>query len=99
MTPQDRHAETGFIEQGCIQMKKALVAFVAGLVAISSAYAAEMAGTVKAFNAETNTVMLEDGSELVLAEGVDAAAFVEGAKLMLMVDDASGQVVEAKAAE
>lgn len=78
-------------------MKKALVAFLAGLAAVSSVYAAEMSATVKAFNTESNTVMLEDGSELVLAEGVDAALFVEGAKLKLVVDDASGQVVEAAA--
>jgi hypothetical protein len=70
-------------------MKKFVSLLVASAAMIATAYAAEMAGVVKAFDAATKTVTLEDGSAYILAEGVAADGLVAGAKVKVMVDDAT----------
>lgn len=54
---------------------------------VATAYAGEMAGVVKSFDAATKTVMLEDGTSYVLADGVASDGLVAGAKVMVTFDD------------
>ena len=80
-------------------MRKALIAIVAGFAAISSAYAAEMQAVVSTIDHDARIVVLEDGTELTIAEGVDHSAVEEGDAVNLVVDDSTGMIVEIMLAE
>lgn len=80
-------------------MKKLLIALGASLMALTSVYAAEMQAVVTEVNTDASTVMLEDGSELTAAEGVDLSAIEAGATVNIMVDDSTGMIVEITVAE
>ena len=70
-------------------MKKFVAMLVASAAMVATAYAGEIDGVVKAFDAATKTVTLEDGSAYVLADGVAADGIVAGAKVKVTFDDAS----------
>jgi hypothetical protein len=68
-------------------MNKFVTMFLASAAMVATAYAGEMAGVVKGFDAASKTVMLEDGSSYVLADGVASDGLVAGAKVMVTFDD------------
>ncbi len=70
-------------------MNKILAALVASAAFISVAFAGEIEGVVKSFDAATKTVTLEDGSAYVLAEGVAVDGLAAGAKVKVTFDDAT----------
>ncbi len=70
-------------------MKKFVTVLLASAAMVATAYAGEMAGVVKSFDAATKTVTMEDGTAVVLADGVAADGLVAGAKIKVMVDDAT----------
>ena len=70
-------------------MNKILASLVASAAFISVAFAGEIEGVVKSFDAATKTVTLEDGSAYVLAEGVAVDGLAEGAKVKVTFDDAT----------
>jgi Protein of unknown function (DUF1344) len=70
-------------------MNKILAALVASAAFISVAFAGEVEGVVKSFDAATKTITLEDGSAYVLAEGVAVDGLAAGAKVKVTFDDAT----------
>jgi hypothetical protein len=70
-------------------MNKILASLVASAAFISVAFAGEIEGVVKSFDAATKTVTLEDGSAYVLAEGVVVDGLAAGAKVKVTFDDAT----------
>ena len=70
-------------------MKKFVSLLIASAAMVATAYAGEVSGAVKSFDAATKTVTLEDGSAYVLADGVVADGIVAGAKVKVTFDDAS----------
>jgi Protein of unknown function (DUF1344) len=70
-------------------MNKILAALVASAAFISVAFAGEVEGVVKTFDAATKTITLEDGSAYVLAEGVAVDGLAAGAKVKVTFDDAT----------
>jgi hypothetical protein len=70
-------------------MKKFVTVLLASAAMVATAYAGEMAGVVKSFDAATKTVTMEDGTAVVLAEGVASDGLVAGAKIKVTVDDAT----------
>jgi Protein of unknown function (DUF1344) len=70
-------------------MKKFVSVLIASAAMIATAYAGEVSGAVKSFDAATKTVTLEDGSAYVLADGVAADGLVAGAKVKITFDDAT----------
>lgn len=90
--------EPGFVS-GKQKMRKALIAIAATLVATASVYAAEMQATVQEIQADTSTIVLDDGSELTVADGVDYSSIEAGDNVTIITDDATGEVTEIMAAE
>ena len=80
-------------------MRKLLIAFAATLVATASVFAAEMQAEVAEVRADSATVVLTDGTELTVAEGVDFSSIEAGDTVNIITDDASGQVTEIMIAE
>jgi len=80
-------------------MRKALIAIAATLVATTSVFAAEMQATVSEIQADTHTIVLDDGTSLVVADGVDYSSIEAGDNVTIITDDASGQITEIMAAE
>jgi len=80
-------------------MRKALIAIAATLVATTSVFAAEMQATVSEIQADTHTIVLDDGTSLVVADGVDYSSIEAGDNVTIVTDDASGQITEIMAAE
>lgn len=70
-------------------MKKILAVAVASVAMLASAFAAEVEGVIKAVDAAAKKVVLEDGSELAVADGVSLEGIEAGAKVKITVDDAS----------
>lgn len=70
-------------------MKKILATVIASAAMLAAAVAAEMEGVVKAVDAAAKKVVLEDGSELAVADGVVLDGIEAGAKVKITVDDAS----------
>jgi hypothetical protein len=70
-------------------MNKILAALVASAAFVSMAFAGEVEGVVKSFDAATKTITLEDGSAYVLAEGVAVDGLAAGAKIKVTFDDAT----------
>jgi hypothetical protein len=68
-------------------MNKFVTMLLASAAMVATAYAGEMAGVVKGFDTASNTVMLEDGSSYVLADGVASDGLVAGVKVMVTFDD------------
>jgi Protein of unknown function (DUF1344) len=68
-------------------MNKILAALVASAAFVSMAFAGEIEGVVKTFDAATKTITLEDGSAYVLAEGVAVDGLAAGAKVKVTFDD------------
>ena len=70
-------------------MNKILASLVASAAFVSMAFAGEIEGVVKSFDAATKTITLEDGSAYVLAEGVAVDGLAAGAKIKVTFDDAT----------
>jgi Cu/Ag efflux protein CusF len=70
-------------------MKKILATLVATVAFAAAAFAGEVEGVVKAFDAATKTVTLEDDSAFTLADGVAVDGIVAGAKVKITFDDAT----------
>ena len=70
-------------------MNKIIATLAASAALLSAAFAGEIEGVVKAFDATAKTVTLEDGTAYVLADGVAVDALVAGAKVKITFDDAT----------
>lgn len=70
-------------------MKKILATVIASAAMLAAAVAAEMEGVVKAVDAAAMKVVLEDGAELAVADGVSLDGIEAGAKVKITVDDAT----------
>lgn len=72
-------------------MNKLVATLIASAAMITTAFAGEIAGVVKSYDAATKTVTLEDASTYVLADGVATdelvAGLVAGAKVTVTFDD------------
>lgn len=80
-------------------MRKALIAIAATLVAATSVYAAEMQATVAEVQTDASTIVLDDGTALTVAEGVDYSSIEAGDNVSIVTDDATGEITEIMAAE
>jgi Protein of unknown function (DUF1344) len=77
-----------------------IAATLAATVALAgAAWAAEMEAVVKSFDPATKTVVLEDGTSWIVADGIDAALLAAGAKIKVTVDDATKTVTAAAAVQ
>ena len=75
-------------------MLKALVtvAAIAAAGAFSApSYAQEVVGVIKAYNNGTKTLVLEDGTELLLSEGVTVQEYKPGTKVRYVVENREGK--------
>lgn len=70
-------------------MKKFIATAIASAALLVSAFAAEMEAVIKSVDAAAMKVVLEDGAELAVAEGVSLEGIEAGAKVKITVDDAS----------
>lgn len=70
-------------------MKKFIATAIASAALLVSAFAAEMEAVIKSVDAAAMKVVLEDGAELAVAEGVSLEGIETGAKVKITVDDAS----------
>ncbi|RNC95531.1 MAG: DUF1344 domain-containing protein [Oricola sp.] len=77
-----------------MNMKKLFIALAAGLAVTAGAFAAQMEAVIQSVDADSRLVVLEDDSELTVAEGVDLSALEEGAAVMITVDDATNEITE-----
>lgn len=68
-------------------MNKLVATLIASAALITTAFAGEIAGVVKSYDAATKTVTLEDASTYVLADGVATNGLVAGAKVTVTFDD------------
>ena len=77
-------------------MNKFVATLIASAAMITTAFAGEIAGVVKSYDAATKTVTLEDASTYVLADGVATDGLVAGAKVTVTFDDTTkaGTAVE-----
>ena len=80
-------------------MKKFLAIAAASAAMLVSAYAAEMEGVIKEIDAAAKSIVLEDGTVVAVAEGVDLSALAAGAKVKLTIDDASKAATAVEAVE
>lgn len=70
-------------------MKKIIATLVASAAMLATAFAAEVEGVVKAIDVAAKKVVLEDGTEYAVAEGVALEGIAAGAKVKITIDDAS----------
>ncbi len=70
-------------------MKTIIATLIASVAFAAAAFAGEVEGVVKAYDAATKTVTLEDASTYVVAEGVAVDTLVAGAKVKVTFDDAT----------
>ena len=84
-------------------MKRLLAAVsVAALFAAASpAFAEEARGTVKSVDAAERTLILEDGTEFMLSEGINIDSLMEGDEVSVSYEESDGQktATEVKPAE
>ena len=70
----------------------ATVAALAAAVAFSApSYAQEVVGVIKTYNNGTKTLVLEDGTELLLSEGVTVQEYKPGTKVRYVVENREGK--------
>jgi hypothetical protein len=67
------------------------LAFVLSL--ITGAWAAEVSGKIQTVNAADRAVVLEDGTKLWLAEGVQIEGLKEGARVKVSYEERDGKMV------
>jgi hypothetical protein len=75
-------------------MLKALVtvvALAAGVAFTTPSYAQEVVGVIKTYNNGTKTLVLEDGTELLLSEGVTVQEYKPGTKVRYLVESREGK--------
>ena len=76
-------------------MKKLVTATLAGAMLVGSVVASLAAvaqGVVASVDTETRTITLEDGSNWVVADGVDLDAIAAGDKIQVTYDDGTTNV-------
>jgi len=76
-------------------MRKIVVLAVVMLLAVSmgAAWAGEIQGTVKSVDSSSRALVLEDGTELRIAEGLNIEAVKEGSKVKAMFEEREGKNV------
>lgn len=80
-------------------MNKLLATLVASTAFIGAAYAGEAQGTIASVDPATRTVVLEDGSSYVAAEGVALDALTAGANVTVTFDDGTTNATAIELAE
>lgn len=68
-------------------MKKFILSLAVALATITSVHAAEIAGIVASVDSENMIIMLQDASEIKVADGVSLEDIEEGTNVMIMTDD------------
>ena len=69
------------------------------IAATLTAHAAELQGTVTSIDLDANTIVLEDGTTLTVAEDVDMSEVQEGDAVFITTDDSTGDVVDIMVSE
>ncbi len=72
---------------GEIPMKTLLAAVLASASFVTVALAGEMQGVVSAVDAEAMVIVMEDGAELAVADGVSLDGIEPGASVVVTTDD------------
>lgn len=80
-------------------MNRTVATLVAIVALAGAAWATEMEAVVKSYDPATKTVVLEDGTSYMVAEGIDVALLATGAKIKLTIDDTTKQVTAATAVQ
>jgi len=75
-------------------MKKIVAIAFASAAMLSTAFAGEIEGVVKNFDAAASTVELESGEVYTVADGVEAEGIEAGKTVMIMFDDATNEATE-----
>jgi len=73
-------------------MKTLLTTFVASLAFVGAAFAGEVEGKVQSIDA--TKIVLENGTELAIGEGVSVDGVQTGAKVKVVYDDGTKMVTE-----
>ncbi|MFK5980908.1 MAG: DUF1344 domain-containing protein [Rhizobiaceae bacterium] len=73
-------------------MKTLLVTFVASLAFVGAAFAGEIEGKVQSVDA--TRIVLENGTELAIGEGVSVDGVKTGAEVKIVYDDSTKMVTE-----
>lgn len=73
-------------------MKTLLVTFVASLAFVGAAFAGEVEGKVQSVDA--TKIVLENGTELAIGEGVSVDGVQAGAEVKVVYDDSTKMVTE-----
>jgi len=75
-------------------MKKIVAIAFASAAMLSTAFAGEIEGVVKAFDAAASTVELESGEVYTIAEGVEVEGIEAGKTVMIMFNDGTTEATE-----
>lgn len=77
-------------------MKKILLSTIASIGFVAAAFAGQAEGVVQSVDAETRTIMLEDGQAFIAGDAVDLASIQAGATVTVMYDDGTNTATEVK---
>jgi hypothetical protein len=75
-------------------MKKIVAIAFASAAMLSTAFAGEIEGVVKNFDAAASTVELESGEVYTVAEGVEVEGIEAGKTVMVMFNDGTTEATE-----
>jgi len=75
-------------------MKKIVAIAFASAAMLSTAFAGEIEGVVKNFDAAASTVELESGEVYTVAEGVEVEGIEAGKTVMIMFDDGTTEATD-----
>jgi hypothetical protein len=75
-------------------MKKIVAIAFASAAMLSTAFAGEIEGVVKNFDAAASTVELESGEVYTVAEGVEVEGIEAGKTVMIMFNDGTTEATE-----
>ncbi|WP_339763083.1 DUF1344 domain-containing protein [uncultured Hoeflea sp.] len=75
-------------------MKKIVAIAFASAAMLSTAFAGEIEGVVKTFDAAASTVELESGEVYTVAEGVEVEGIETGKTVMIMFNDGTTEATE-----
>lgn len=68
-------------------MKTLFAMAIASAAMLSAAFAAEMEGIVSSIDADAKVIVMEDGAELQVADGVSLDGIEPGASVVVTTDD------------
>jgi hypothetical protein len=86
-------AGAGTITEGGTEMRRVLSVTCGLLLLASAAWAADIEGTVKSIDMGDRAIVLEDGTRLVVAEGLNLDNVQEGKKVKLSYEEREGKNV------